>query len=142
MICKECLDELQSKDIIRPCKPLPDPDKEVYLTINPGESIKLDKSYKDIAKKDTKLRVDLVEPCLVEAAAEVQGFGVSKGYEANSWKDVCSIKESLASLERHLLKYKKGIELDEESKLSHMKHIVTRAMYILFLEEKEVKNNE
>ena len=77
------------------------------------------------AMKDDKgkLRVDLVAPEMIEALAAVLGAGVAKGYPARNWeKGLPLLEASLASLKRHMLKFEKGVDVDEETGLSHLAH--------------------
>ena len=92
-------------------------------------------------KDDTgKLRFDLITSESLTGMAEVLTLGANK-YEANSWQNVeDGIDKHYASLMRHLIQWRQGEILDEESKLSHIKHVLTNAMFLLHHESK--KNNE
>lgn len=85
-----------------------------------------DFSVKDTgAMKDDegKLRVDLVAPEMIEGIAAVLGAGIAKGYPARNWeKGLPLIEASLGSAMRHMLKFQKGIDNDEETGLSHLVH--------------------
>jgi thymidylate synthase len=92
-------------------------------------------------KDDTgKLRFDLITSESLTGMAEVLTLGANK-YEANSWQNVeDGIDKHYASLMRHLIQWRQGEILDEESKLSHIKHVLTNAMFLLHHESK--KNNK
>lgn len=79
--------------------------------------------------RDTKLRVDLVPPESIEAYAEILQYGINmlkeKGVdnpERNWEKGFPMLEVHYASAMRHLLKWAKGIDLDEESGKSHIFH--------------------
>lgn len=82
-----------------------------------------------------KLRFDLITPESIEGMAEVLTFGATK-YKPNSWQNVENgIDKHYASLMRHTIEWRKGEKLDKETKLHHMKHIMTNAMFIIHHEE-------
>ena len=83
-----------------------------------------------------KLRVELVYPECIEGMAEVLTLALKK-YKANSWQNVKDpLDTHYASLLRHLLTWRKGEINDKESGLSHMKHVLTNAMFLLDHEQK------
>ena len=83
-----------------------------------------------------KLRMDLITPECIIGMAEVLTYGAIK-YKPNSWQNVENgIDEHYASLMRHLIVWKQGEMNDNESKLSHMKHVLTNAMFLLYHEQK------
>lgn len=69
-----------------------------------------------------KPRFDLVDPYAVEGLANVLTFGAHK-YAANNWRGGMPYSRLIASLERHLAEFKKGIDLDPESGLPHIDHL-------------------
>jgi len=84
-----------------------------------------------------KLMVELVIPEMIEGVAEVLTFGAKK-YKPNTWQNIDNpIDTHYGALMRHLLKWRKGIKKDSESKLNHMKHVLTNAMFLLYLNENE-----
>lgn len=87
-------------------------------------------------KLDTgKLRLDLVPPSLIKGVGEVLTFGAIK-YTPNGWQTVPNAKERyLAALYRHLIAHQEGEVVDEESKLSHLKHAATNIAFLIYLEE-------
>jgi len=80
-------------------------------------------------QKDGKLRFDLIPPELSLAYAEVATFGIEKlkslGVEKpeRNWeKGLKLVEDHLAAAQRHINKWERGIDLDEESGLLHLKH--------------------
>jgi len=85
---------------------------------------------------NNKPRVDLVLPETIIGMAEVLTIGVAK-YKANSWQNVVEGEDvHYAALLRHLLAWKMGERFDKETKLSHMKHVLTNAMFLLYHEKR------
>jgi len=84
-----------------------------------------------------KLRYDLITPESIEALAEVLTYGAKK-YKPNSWQNVeDASNKHYAALMRHLIAWRKGEKLDPETKLNHIKHILTNTMFLLYQEEKK-----
>lgn len=84
-----------------------------------------------------KNRLDLVEPEFIEGVGEVLTFGANK-YSENSWQDVEDAENRYyAAAMRHLLAYRKGEKTDDESGLSHLKHVATNIMFLLHFEGEE-----
>lgn len=74
-----------------------------------------------------KLGVKFLVPQWLECVSKVADFGARK-YADDNWMKGLSIREVLASLERHKLKLEKGEELDDESGLPHECHIAWGTM--------------
>ncbi len=80
-------------------------------------------------QKEGKLRFDFIPPEMDLAFAEVATFGVDKlkrlGVESpdRNWeKGLKLVGDHLAAAKRHINKWERGIDLDEESGLNHLKH--------------------
>jgi len=87
-----------------------------------------------------KNRLDLIEPQFIEGVGEVLTFGAQK-YEPNNWQKVEDAENRYyAAALRHLLAWRRGETTDEESGLSHLKHVATNIMFLLHFEtSQEVK---
>lgn len=87
-----------------------------------------------------KNRLDLIEPQFIEGVGEVLTFGANK-YEPNNWQNVENAEDRYyAAALRHLMAWRKGETVDEESGLSHLKHAATNLMFLLHFETpQEVK---
>lgn len=68
-----------------------------------------------------KLRVDLVPPEAIEAIAEIMTYGCKK-YAERNWEEGIRFSRVYGSLFRHLLKWFRREDTDEESGLAHLKH--------------------
>jgi len=89
-----------------------------------------------LKEQKDKIRVELVYPECIEGMAEVLTFGAKK-YKANSWQNIKDpIDTHYAALLRHLLAWRKGEINDSETGFSHMKHVLTDAMFLLDHEQK------
>lgn len=84
-----------------------------------------------------KNRLDLIEPQFIEGVGEVLTFGATK-YEPNSWQNVEDAEDRYyAAALRHLMAWRRGEVVDEESGLSHLKHVATNIMFLLHFEKEE-----
>ena len=89
-----------------------------------------------------KIKLDLIEINSILGMGEVLTMGAKK-YKPNSWQNVKDpINTHYAALMRHLLAWKKGELNDKESGLSHMKHVLTNAMFLLRHEEFELRKHK
>lgn len=68
-----------------------------------------------------KLRVDLIPIRPLEDLAAVYTFGAGK-YADNNWRKGIAWMRIYGAILRHLWKWAKGIDLDEESGLPHLAH--------------------
>jgi hypothetical protein len=94
------------------------------------EGIKYDKE---------KLMWDILPVREVEQIVKVLNFGANK-YGRFNWQDLEDPKTRyLNALYRHLIAYHKGEQYDEETKLSHLAHLATNALFLLFFENEEKK---
>ena len=88
-------------------------------------------------KKDAgKNRLDLVPISAILGMGEVLTFGLSKGYEEESWRKV-EAKRYRASTLRHLYAYLSGEKKDKESGLHHLKHLLCNIAFLLEAEKEE-----
>ena len=69
-----------------------------------------------------KLRWDLLPMDCVEDVVKILTFGASK-YGADNWQSLDHFEDRYyAALMRHLVEWRKGNKIDEESGLSHLSH--------------------
>ena len=95
------------------------------LPSNEEDGVKLDNG---------KNRLDLIEPQFIEAVGDVLTFGANK-YAPNNWQNVDNaIDRYYAAALRHLLAWRKGESLDDESNLNHLAHAATNIMFLLHFE--------
>lgn len=82
-----------------------------------------------------KVRLDLVEPNFICGIGDVLTFGAKK-YKADSWKRLEDGRDRYyAAAMRHLMAYRSGEVLDEETGLSHLHHAATNLMFLAYYEE-------
>lgn len=77
-----------------------------------------------------KNRVDLLSPQALEGAAEVLTYGANK-YAERNWERGMAYSKVYGPLLRHLLKWWRGEEVDEESGLHHLKHVLCNALFLV-----------
>lgn len=83
----------------------------------------------------TKRRVDLVPTSLIDAVARILEFGAAK-YGDNNWRKGLSWSRVYAALQRHLLDFWKGTDLDDESTLPHLYHAACNIAFLIEFYEK------
>ena len=76
-----------------------------------------------------KLRYDLVPVFAQEQYVKVLTYGASK-YSQDNWRKGLSWMSCVASLERHLASFKSGEDIDPESGLPHMAHVMCNAAFL------------
>lgn len=79
--------------------------------------------------KDKAYRPELLSPWAIEGLSAVLAFGAKK-YASWNWAKGLSWSETLGSLLRHTLALMRGEELDPESGLPHVDHILCNAMFL------------
>jgi hypothetical protein len=72
-------------------------------------------------KEESQARFDLIPPDAITVVARIYGMGAAK-YADNNYLKGYPFHLSLAAIERHLLKFKAGEDLDPESGLHHLGH--------------------
>lgn len=77
-----------------------------------------------------KTRYDLLPEYAIQQLANVMTFGAQK-YGDDNWKKGLKWSNCLASLKRHIAKFEKGIDYDEETGYSHIAHAMTNCAFIL-----------
>lgn len=79
-----------------------------------------------------KLKWSLVDYNALEPLVEVLEFG-SKKYNPHNWKKGLLVTNICDSMLRHIYSFLNGENLDEESKLSHVGHILANAMFLSYM---------
>lgn len=88
-----------------------------------------------------KPRLELVPPAIIEAIGEVRTFGVAKYNDPNNWWQV-EPERYKGALMRHLCEYLRDENsVDEESGLSHLKHIACNVAFLLEIEKGRSKDD-
>lgn len=79
-----------------------------------------------------KLRYDLIPPEVIEELAKVLTHGAAK-YAPNNWKKVEPFNDRYyAALMRHLEAWRQGEQLDKDSGLHHLSHVITNVAFLLW----------
>ena len=79
-----------------------------------------------------KLKWSLVSWKALEPMVEVLMFGAKK-YDSWNWAKGLKYTEICESLQRHLNAFIQGEDDDQESKLSHVGHILCNAMFLSYM---------
>jgi hypothetical protein len=87
--------------------------------------------YIDVGDKfdDGKPRLDLVPYSTIQALARVLGFGAKK-YGDWNWTKGLSWSRPFSALLRHLWAWFWGEDIDPESKLHHLDHVLANACFL------------
>ena len=104
----------------------------------------MDKNTSPDLKFDSgKNRLDLIDPSFILRIGRVLTFGANK-YEDNSWKQVPdAVNRYYAAAMRHLMAYRDGEVLDQESGLPHLAHAACNIMFLMhftYTANKDVDN--
>lgn len=65
----------------------------------------------------------------LEGCAKVMEFGSNK-YSRSNWRNGLPLSEVADSLSRHLIAWLSGEDLDEETKLHHLDHLLCNAIFL------------
>ena len=111
---------------------------ECYRTVFGAETTDADQPIKADAGK---ARLTLVPQQILWDIAEVRAYGLKKYGSAENWKKV-EIERYKDAAFRHFLKYLRNPQgVDEESGISHLKHLACNIAFLCEL-EKGGENNE
>ena len=91
---------------------------------------------KSLRYNEGKPKWSLVDFKSLEPMVRVLEYGCTK-YEKNNWKKGLDNTEVLESLSRHLFALMSGEELDPESQLPHIGHIMCNALFYQYHKNKE-----
>lgn len=77
-----------------------------------------------------KVRMELLPMEAVKEVAKVLTFGASK-YEDNNWRKGITYSRLYGAMLRHLTAFVEGEDLDPESQVSHIAHMVCNGLFLL-----------
>ncbi len=77
-----------------------------------------------------KPRWDLIPVYPLEQVARVLTFGAKK-YDAENWRKGLQFKRTIGSIKRHLADFEVRKDIDDDSGLHHLAHLITDAMMLL-----------
>lgn len=81
-----------------------------------------------------KPMVALVDPNWILEVAKVLTFGAQK-YDEENWREGFKYKRLLSALQRHILAFSSGEDLDPETGLSHLSHASCCLMFLSWMSE-------
>ena len=85
-----------------------------------------------------KDRWDLLPLDCIEDVVKILSFG-SKKYGDNSWQQVSEFEDRYyAALMRHLVEWRKGNKIDEESGLSHLSHAMCNLVFLCWNDKNKI----
>ena len=87
-----------------------------------------------------KPKWSLVDFKSLEPMVRVMEFGTEK-YGLDNWKKGLNKKEILESMLRHIFALLDGENIDKESKLPHIGHIQSNALFYAYMERLENEEN-
>lgn len=108
---------------------------------HPHQPIQFEEEVEAVKNDSGKLRMDLIAPEMLTSIAEVLTMGAEK-YGDRNWELGLDADRLYAACMRHLVLWRSGQDLDDESGLHHVKHaLVNLGMLCTFIEREE-KDNE
>ncbi|HUM43571.1 MAG TPA: DUF5664 domain-containing protein [Fervidobacterium sp.] len=90
---------------------------------------KKEKSGTALRYDTNKMKMELISPIALEDLAAVLTFGSLK-YEDHNWRKGMKWSRVIGSLKRHLNAIEKGEDVDPESGLLHIGHLMCNAMFL------------
>jgi hypothetical protein len=79
-----------------------------------------------------KPEIDLISKVFVDELARVLSFGAVK-YGRYNWKKGFESHRLISAVQRHVQAFNHGIDLDDESGLSHLAHAAANLMFLIDL---------
>lgn len=95
-----------------------------------NEGVKFDKR---------KLRYDLIPPSTLHALATVLTYGAEK-YEDRNWEKGIHYDRIFGALNRHLWAWWSGEDIDPESNLPHIWHVLCNIAFIIHFDANKMSN--
>lgn len=103
----------------------------------PWHSVTIHQKKEGIKYDSEKVRYDLVPYYTVEQVAKILTFGATK-YGDYNWKDLENpFNRYYAACMRHLVDWRKGVKVDEETGVSHLAHAITNLLFMLEIESED-----
>ena len=100
--------------------------------IVPEEGVKFDSD---------KIRMELIPPDALEALAKILTDGAKK-YGARNWEKGMAWSRAYAALQRHLLAWWGGQDVDPESGHPHLWHVLTNAVFLTSYQIREIGEDD
>ena len=115
-----------------PVWPRPGGQHEPDGSAEPTEGIKFDSG---------KRRHDLIPHEAINALADVLTYGADK-YGPNNWQKGMEWGRLYAATQRHLLAFKAGEDLDDESGIHHLHHALTNIAFLIAYAERRIGTDD
>lgn len=84
---------------------------------------------KGLRDNQGKPRIDLAPSDAMIHVGKVLAMGAEK-YNEHNWEHGMAYSKVIASLERHLKKFEAGLDIDDESGLHHIDHVLCNALFL------------
>ena len=110
----------------------PDWVKDEPFGARPKEGVKFDSG---------KLRMDLLPPDALEALARILTDGAIK-YSSRNWELGMEWSRPYAALQRHILAWWGGQDVDPESGHPHLWHVLTNAVFLTSYQIREIGEDD
>jgi hypothetical protein len=88
-----------------------------------------------------KARYDLLPPELLHETALVLDGGAQK-YGENNWAQGADYSRYFAAMQRHAWQWWSGQNVDEESGMSHLAHVVACAGFLMAYQRRDLGNDD
>lgn len=85
--------------------------------------------YKASMDNPHKIPLWMVPASLVHACGRALAYGAEK-YAANNWRKGMNISEAYSALQRHLLVWNEGEDIDPDSGLNHLDHVAANLAFL------------
>jgi hypothetical protein len=104
---------------------------EILDAFSPPTSPGLPASNEKVAIKydDEKIQLGLISTPFLNGLGKVLTFGAKK-YAAHNWRNGFKASRLYDALQRHLVAWNSGVDLDEESGLPHLGHAAACLMFL------------
>lgn len=89
-----------------------------------------------------KVRMDLIPPVALEEIAKVYTYGTKKYSDDNWWKAFKWRKDTFGCIQRHLNKWLRGEQNDDESGLLHLAHAAWNCIALMEFERNGIGHDD
>ena len=96
---------------------------------------------KAVKNDSNKLRMELIPPDALEALARILTDGAIK-YSSRNWELGMEWSRPYAALQRHLLAWWGGQDVDPESGHPHLWHVLTNAVFLVSYNERKIGEDD